>query len=534
MLYQELPRIGVTPLDGWARWLVPGVAVAAGATAALVLVLLGHPLVALAALIAGVVGAIVFSRAGTPAAVIEPLVDGPDYSLVGSALGLSRDPVALTGGDGSLLLVNEAYRERFGSAAPLEVAAGDEAQKGLKLAQTMAWRDGAGCVAGIETKAGMSPVEVDRVGSSNDLLLWRFPAAPPVDALTIAVRRIEGVTGERLSGAGVLAAVVDGNGAIVAANSLFADRAIDANQQLRSTRFSELVEIGDDEQMRLVAEGETGQPIRAVHMPADPQGDGGAGTFLLFDAGSGASLAQSSNLQALLDVMPIGLALVDRDGRFLMMNGAFRQAAGIRGSDMPVYPGDIVVKEDKAAVADAVRRNARGPAMSGDLAVRLTNQSSELVALTIAGLRGLGEAAVLLLLKDNSEEAKLKRQVAQATKMQVVGQLAGGVAHDFNNILTAIIGHCDLMLMRHTPGDSDYDDIQQIKSNSNRAAGLTRQLLAFSRQQTLRPQVLQLPDVVSEVSHLLKRLLGETVELVVKHDRNLGPVRADPGQLEQV
>ena len=201
---------------------------------------------------------------------------------------------------------------------------------------------------------------------------------------------------------------------------------------------------------------------------------------------------------------------------------------------MPVYPGDLVVKEDKAAVADAVRRNARGPAMSGDLAVRLTHQPGEPVALTIAGLRGLGDAAVLLLLKDNSEEAKLKRQVAQATKMQVVGQLAGGVAHDFNNILTAIIGHCDLMLMRHTPGDSDYDDIQQIKSNSNRAAGLTRQLLAFSRQQTLRPQVLQLPDVVSEVSHLLKRLLGETVELVVKHGRNLGPIRADPGQLEQV
>ena len=201
---------------------------------------------------------------------------------------------------------------------------------------------------------------------------------------------------------------------------------------------------------------------------------------------------------------------------------------------MPVYPGDLVVKEDKAAVADAVRRNARGPAMSGDLAVRLARQPAEPVALTIAGLRGLGDAAVLLLLKDNSEEAKLKRQVAQATKMQVVGQLAGGVAHDFNNILTAIIGHCDLMLMRHTPGDSDYDDIQQIKSNSNRAAGLTRQLLAFSRQQTLRPQVLQLPDVVSEVSHLLKRLLGETVELVVKHGRSLGPVRADPGQLEQV
>jgi two-component system cell cycle sensor histidine kinase/response regulator CckA len=245
-------------------------------------------------------------------------------------------------------------------------------------------------------------------------------------------------------------------------------------------------------------------------------------------------LASSAHLQALLDMLPIGLALVDRDGRFLTMNQAFRTAAAIKGSSKPVYPGDLVVKEDKAAVADAVRRNARGPAMSGDIAVRLTREPKEPVALTIAGLRGLGDAAVLLLLKDNSEEAKLKRQIAQATKMQAVGQLAGGVAHDFNNILTAIIGHCDLMLMRHTPGDSDYDDIQQIKSNSNRAAGLTRQLLAFSRQQTLRPQVLQLPDVVSEVSHLLKRLLGETVQLVVKHGRSLGPIRADPGQLEQV
>jgi two-component system cell cycle sensor histidine kinase/response regulator CckA len=137
-------------------------------------------------------------------------------------------------------------------------------------------------------------------------------------------------------------------------------------------------------------------------------------------------------------------------------------------------------------------------------------------------------------LKDNSEESKLKRQVAQATKMQAIGQLAGGVAHDFNNILTAIIGHCDLMMMRHTPGDSDYDDIQQIKSNSNRAAGLTRQLLAFSRQQTLRPQTLQLPDIVADVSNLLKRLLGENVRLEVNHGRSLGPVRADPGQLEQV
>jgi two-component system cell cycle sensor histidine kinase/response regulator CckA len=201
---------------------------------------------------------------------------------------------------------------------------------------------------------------------------------------------------------------------------------------------------------------------------------------------------------------------------------------------MPPYPSDLVVRQDKTAMSDAVRRFGQGPASSGDIAVRLRAEPDEPVSLGLAGVRGLGDAAVLLSLADTTEETRLKRQVAQATKMQAVGQLAGGVAHDFNNVLTAIIGYCDLMLLRHTPGDSDYDDIQQIKANSNRAASLTRQLLAFSRQQTLQPEVIQLPDVISEVSQLLKRLLGARITLKTHHDRDLGPVRADPRQLEQV
>jgi len=531
MLHQELPSIESTPLDGWGRWLAPALAAAAGLTAAVMLLIFGQRLLAVLALVAGTaVGVLLVRRAPAAEAGDAPLTAGPDYALVGAALGLNENPVGLTDGEGTLLVVNPAYRERFGSNPPLRLAANDDANEALALAKSMAWRDGAGCVAGVETSAGTSRVEVDRVGALGDLLLWRFPDAPAADPLATAARQIGGPTGARLASAGVLAAGVNAKGEVVAANSLFIDR----GQPGQQARFAELVEVSEGDRMRLLAEGEAGRPLRAVHLPAAPTAEGGAGTFLLFDPAGTESVGDSSNLQALLDMLPIGLALVDRDGRFLTMNGAFRQAAGLKGSRMPVYPGDLVMKEDKAAVADAVRRNARGPAMSGDLAVRLTHQGSEPVALTIAGLRGLGDAAVLLLLKDNSEEAKLKRQVAQATKMQMVGQLAGGVAHDFNNILTAIIGHCDLMLMRHSPGDSDYDDIQQIKSNSNRAAGLTRQLLAFSRQQTLRPQVLQLPDVVSEVSHLLKRLLGETVELVVKHGRNLGPIRADPGQLEQV
>ena len=537
MLYQELPAIESTPLDGWGRWLMPALIVGAAASAAVLLLIAGQPLAAGAAALVGLAAAAFISvRSPSRAAPTEPLVVGPDYALLGSALGLSGDPVALTTGEGSLLLANAAYRERFdGTPPPLELAAGEDAREGLALARTMAWRDGAGCVAGIETIAGATPVEVERVGTQNDLLLWRFVKTAAPDPVAATVSRLRGQAGDLLGRAGIMAALIDPQGNVIAYNPLFEQRALGGHPTAELPRLNELVEEAEGGgHFQLTAEGETARPLRALLLPLDPPGPTDFGNFYLFDSPDTLPMSSSSHLQALLDMLPIGLALVDGDGRFLTMNQAFHQAAGLKGTEMPVYPGDLVVKEDKAAVADAVRRNARGPAMSGDIAVRLVRQPTEPVALTIAGLRGLGDAAVLLLLKDNSEEAKLKRQVAQATKMQVVGQLAGGVAHDFNNILTAIIGHCDLMLMRHTPGDIDYDDIQQIKSNSNRAAGLTRQLLAFSRQQTLRPQVLQLPDVVSEVSHLLKRLLGETVELVVKHGRNLGPIRADPGQLEQV
>jgi two-component system cell cycle sensor histidine kinase/response regulator CckA len=536
MLHQELPSIESAALGGWGRWIAPALIVAGSITIAVLLLIAGKPLVAAALVVlAAVAAAILFYQQPQPSRPSEPLVVGPDYALLGSALGLSTDPVALTTGEGSLLLVNAAFRERFGGARPpLELAADDDAAEGLKLAQTMAWRDGGGCVAAVETIAGATPVEVERIGTADNLLLWRFVRPGLPDPVAMAANRLRGRAGELLGRAGVLAAFVDPQGKLLAWNLLFGERAL-AGQGGDEPRLSDLVRETEEEgHFQLIAEGENGRRLRAVMVPLDPPGSSDYGNFYLFDSPDTLPMSSSSHLQTLLDMLPIGLALVDGDGRFLTMNEAFCQAAGITSSARPVYPGDLVVKEDKAAVADAVRRNARGPAMSGDVAVRLARQPTEPVALTIAGLRGLGDAAVLLLLKDNSEEAKLKRQVAQATKMQVVGQLAGGVAHDFNNILTAIIGHCDLMLMRHTPGDIDYDDIQQIKSNSNRAAGLTRQLLAFSRQQTLRPQVLQLPDVVSEVSHLLKRLLGETVELVVKHGRNLGPIRADPGQLEQV
>ena len=133
-----------------------------------------------------------------------------------------------------------------------------------------------------------------------------------------------------------------------------------------------------------------------------------------------------------------------------------------------------------------------------------------------------------------TEQRTLQESFAQSQKMQAIGQLAGGVAHDFNNVLTAIIGYSDLLLNSHRPTDPSFQDIMQIKQNANRAAGLVRQLLAFSRRQTLRPQVIQLSDVLSDVQMLLKRLAGERIELEFRHGRDLWFTKADVNQFEQV
>ncbi|MBK3776387.1 response regulator, partial [Azospirillum brasilense] len=145
-----------------------------------------------------------------------------------------------------------------------------------------------------------------------------------------------------------------------------------------------------------------------------------------------------------------------------------------------------------------------------------------------------GAAGLILHFIDMTERKGLEAQFAQSQKMQAVGQLAGGVAHDFNNLLTAMIGFCDLLLLRHKPGDQSFSDIMQIKQNANRAANLVRQLLAFSRQQTLQPRILSVTDVLAELGNLMRRLIGENIELKMLHGRDIGYVKVDQNQLEQV
>ncbi len=149
-------------------------------------------------------------------------------------------------------------------------------------------------------------------------------------------------------------------------------------------------------------------------------------------------------------------------------------------------------------------------------------------------LTPLNDKKFLAQFIDMAPQKRLEQQFIQSQKMQAIGQLAGGVAHDFNNLLTGISGFCDLLLQRFMSNDPSYSDIIQIKQNSNRAANLVRQLLAFSRQQTLQLKIIDITETLSELTTLLQRLMGAGIDLDIQHGKNLWLVKVDVGQIEQV
>ena len=476
----------------------------------------------------------------------------PDWSVTVAAIERAGEAIAITDRANRMVCANRFFLDSFGAgAAPPALPFGREALEAVTLLARNAWREGQAGLDDVEASDEIHwQVSATRAGRGDDHLIWRLKPIARARGADIGALDLAGPFGKMLSRAGIETAITTADGVIRAVSAGFAERAAgDERATLAGQDFVSFLRSDERDRIFFAREGRGGTPQTLIDIPlvdpderVTPAGpDEATSLMLLIDSGvgigsgwDGASQAGVAQLDALLAQLPLGLAMTDRDGRFLFGNDAFLRSVAREGRGLPAFPTDLVVRDDKGALSDAVRRHGRGPSTSGDVTVRLMGSPDEPVSLGLAGVRGLGEAAVLLSLADTSQENQLRRQVAQATKMQAVGQLAGGVAHDFNNVLTAIIGTCDLMLLRHIPGDSDYDDIQQIRANSNRAASLTRQLLAFSRQQTLRPEIIQLPDVVSEVSPLIKRLLGEKITFYVQHDRSLGPVRADPQQMEQV
>ncbi len=272
----------------------------------------------------------------------------------------------------------------------------------------------------------------------------------------------------------------------------------------------------------------SGQAVRAAVVPdAD-----GCRDLLLLPLGG----AELSGLvpDHFLDELPVALARLENGGRLTYANSAARQLIGERAR-----PGAEIVELIEGLgrpISERLADTSRGRALGrSEIARSITGDGQE-IFLQVAFTRTVldGAPSILAVFSDATELKTLEAQFVQSQKMQAVGQLAGGVAHDFNNLLTAINGHCDLLLMRHEVADVEHGDLMQIRQNANRAAALVRQLLAFSRKQTLRPTVINLQDTLSELTHLLNRLLTDKVTLRIEHGPDLAPVRVDERQIEQV
>ncbi|MEM8570665.1 MAG: ATP-binding protein [Pseudomonadota bacterium] len=234
-----------------------------------------------------------------------------------------------------------------------------------------------------------------------------------------------------------------------------------------------------------------------------------------------------------LEELPVALARMTNAGDLTYANRAARALLGVQATEGKNITS--LMEGLGRSIAERLQDAAKGRGL-GRSEVAKGRPGGQEIFLQVAFTRTIHDAeqSILAVLSDATELKTLEAQFVQSQKMQAVGQLAGGVAHDFNNLLTAINGHCDLLLMRHDVADLEHGDLMQIRQNANRAASLVRQLLAFSRKQTLRPTVINLQDTLSELTHLLNRLLSEKVTLRIDHGPDLSPVRVDERQLEQV
>jgi two-component system cell cycle sensor histidine kinase/response regulator CckA len=285
-------------------------------------------------------------------------------------------------------------------------------------------------------------------------------------------------------------------------------------------------------------------PVRLFHKIAyGADGAAGASRTLVLNRARGEaadpSRAAEVRFMRFFQSTPMAIATVDKAGKIARTNALFVRLfqgtlkEGVEDKSILT----VVSERDRETLETAIRSASEGQSDVSPVDAALIGGGNErygrFYVSPVEEADSDGEAAIIYVLETTGQRT-LENQVNQRARMESVGQLAGGIAHDFNNVLSAIMMATDFLLNAHKPTDPSFQDIMQIKQNANRAASLVRQLLAFSRRQTLRPQVLDLGEVLTELTMLLRRLIGEKVSLEVKHGRDLWPVKADISQFEQV
>ncbi len=283
-------------------------------------------------------------------------------------------------------------------------------------------------------------------------------------------------------------------------------------------------------------------PVRLFHKVAFGA-DGAAGpsrTLVINRArGDGTDRERDAEMrfQRFFNNTPMGIATVDSTGKIARSNARFaslfHQVLRVDGAEGRSIFG-VIAERDRAAFEAAIRKAADKQGEIAPVDAALFGPGERFARFYVIADGTHEQEAAIVYAIETTEQRALETQFTQSQKMEMIGKLAGGIAHDFNNVLSAIMLATDFLVNAHKPTDPSFQDIMQIRQNANRAASLVRQLLAFSRKQTLRPQVLDLGEAVSDLTMLLRRLIGEKVTLIPQLGRDIWQVKADIAQFEQV
>jgi len=434
-------------------------------------------------------------------------------AILGRVVEKDPSPCLATVADGTIVHANEAARQRFGPGADATVlhVLGDlVALPGPLVHRLGAAAEAAGSASeSVALRRGRLHVAVQAIGA--DCYLWRFDDMAD---------RPGAVAGE---GIGLPMFTLTKSGEVPMVN--------EALRHLIGRPGEELSDILADPPLKSgtvhMLNGVDG-PFRAL-LHEVVTASGRREIYVLPDPGT----ALPARDWQFFDALPVAMLKIARSGDVQMANRLARELLSHR-APLGCHLSDLVEGLGRP-VGDWLDDATRGHGLHRTEVVRAIHPSKDVfLQITLGRIEDDGETALVAVLNDATELKTLEAQFVQSQKMQAIGQLAGGVAHDFNNLLTAISGHCDLMLLRHDDGDPDYADLIQIHQNANRAASLVGQLLAFSRKQNLQLEQLDLRDTLSELTHLLNRLVGERVSLELDHGDEMKFVRADKRQLEQV
>ena len=515
--------------------------------------------------------------------------------LVHLAAGEDGAPLMVSSAKGRVLYANRSFRALFKSTAPAEVPTAfrlagplagedaDHAEDAFAAIRRMLAAAGGGALDHEELAFAFPGggqewhrLAVRPVAGVKGLVAWGAEDVTARRELDEIRRREEALLADLLDNLPVGFFSVDGTGRIVYANETLCGwlgvTLGDLREQGHS--FADFVsESGghDDEDGlngQVMLQPRTGEAFRALLMQSGRMGAGGELLYtrsivvrdmmrkprvaemsaemsaeLVADAECDDAQAQAKalarRLHWLFDEAPVAIAVLDLKANIADCNGAFLKMLGLHKDAVLSLPFvERLAKEDRGDVNAQLSKVVMGILRAAHLDVRLPAPGGREIAASLYASRmedAYGEVTGLILhFIDTTEQKHLEVQFAQSQKMQSIGQLAGGIAHDFNNLLTAMIGFSDLLLARHGPGDPSFSDIDQIRQNAVRATALVRQLLAFSRKQTLAPQEVDVKEKLSDLSEVLNRLLGATIELNIEHSRGLWPVRVDPVQFDQV